>query len=231
MQDNPFGPARLHDRARMVAHLKSHVLRRYMPRFAMFVIMTVVMGVIFLSSLLLLRQGLELMWLRYFIADIIGYAVFLALLWCWTHIESDFANIDIPSFNNSDSGCHTLPAGGSGGAADGASALDALGALEAVPLFVLALLAAAVSFVIAYNIWLAPEMLAELMLDAGLASILSKRAKHITPDGFLRSALRLTLPVFTVFTVAMMTAGFIINLKVPEAHSLAEAIRMLAKPH
>ncbi|MDE1151496.1 MAG: hypothetical protein PW788_03070 [Micavibrio sp.] len=224
--DIPTSPEAL-SRQQILQHLKARVVRRYMPRLAMSGIMLVVLGVIFLSSALLLWRGLDLMWLRYFIADIIGYITFLALLWCWTHFEGDGGGLDIPTFgNDSTGGGHVLPGSG---AADGASALDAFGALEAWPLLLLALLAAAIGFVIAYNVWLAPEMLAELMLDAGLTGLLSKRAKQITPDGFLRSALRLTLPVFTGFTLVMMTVGFIINLKVPEAHSLAQAIDMLAK--
>lgn len=186
----------------------------------MCLIMTVVLGAIFFSSKLLLANGMDTMWLRYLAADSIGYAVFILLLWIWTHIEG-FENVDSFDIANYSDG-----SGGGSATHQGASLLDGLGALEGLPLLLIALLAVAVSFIIAYNIWLAPEILAELMLDAGLAGLLSKRAKGITPEGFLPSALRKTFWPFAGFTAVMTIVALIISAKWPEAHSLAQVIHL-----
>lgn len=213
------------ERRTILRHLKARASAKYMPRLAMCLIMTVVLGVIFFSSKVMLEFGLQTMWLRYLAADGIGYAVFILLLWVWTHFEgfTDADCFDIPYDSGSGGGCGS--SGGSEVAAEGSSWLGALD-LEGAAFLLIVVLAAAVVFITAYNIWLAPEILAELMLDAGFAGLLSKRAKGIKPEGFLNSALRKTFWPFAGFTAVMTIVALIISAKYPEAHSLAQAIHL-----
>lgn len=223
-------------RKQALRHLAARASAKYMPRLFMFAIMSIVLGVIYFSSWLLLSHGIETMWLRYIAADAIGYAVFILLLWLWVHFEGgDWLDAgDIPAGPDGAGDC-AAPLGDAAGqgaahaAADGGSIFDIFGFFADAEgaAFLLALaVAAAVIFLIAYNVWLAPEILAELMLDAGLAAVLSKRALRIKPEGFLSSAFRQTLPPFAGFAAVMVVVACIIGHNWPEAHSLGEAIHL-----
>jgi len=216
------------DRAAALQLLRQHVTRRYRPRLAMFLIMTAVLGGIFLASKILLHYGMVVMWQRYMAADAAGYILFLLLLWLWTHVEAkldDWADVpDVTDFNGTHS--TALPTTAEPGLFDGLGVIDSLeGVICGLLLLIVAL---TIGALVMYNVWAAPEFLAELMLDAGLAGLLTKRLARIPPEGWFGAALRLTLPPFAIFTVITAGAAFVLCLGAPQATTLMEAVHFIA---
>ena len=74
--------------ARRVERERRLLLRRGMPRVEMSLILAATGAAGFLASYLMLRLGLSAMWLRYALAVLLAYAVFLLLLRLWLFLYS-----------------------------------------------------------------------------------------------------------------------------------------------
>ena len=78
-----------------------------------------------------------------------------------------------------------------------------------------------------YVIYIAPVLLAEILVDGVLISLLYKRVKGIEQTYWLRTAVKRTLiPAFLVaffFTIA----GFAMQKAVPQAHSIGEVWKLV----
>ncbi|NTV97436.1 MAG: hypothetical protein HGA75_18835, partial [Thiobacillus sp.] len=93
-------------RSRLVRRLRDRLERVGYPRLQMSLIVLVTGGAGFLASALLLRAGLDSLWLRYLCAFALAYPVFLALLWLWLRTRAeDYADIpDLSGFTSPSSG-------------------------------------------------------------------------------------------------------------------------------
>ena len=239
-------------RERRVEIIKRRLLRRRMPRFQVSLILSLTGLAGFLTSFLLLNLGVVGMWLRYPIAILIAYCMFLLLLslWLWLqrrtpHVGSGPSFLDfIPSGASSHGegiqfgGGGDFGGGGAGGSwgesvsssstvSSGSSAPKGMGFdldLGEGWLIVIAILALIGGLMASfYVIYIAPSLLAEILVDGALVAGLYKRVKHIEPRHWLRAAVRLTLLPAILTAIFFTVAGYALHRAVPNAHSIGEA--------
>lgn len=88
---------------------------------------------------------------------------------------------------------------------------------------VIAALATVAAAVLAslYVVWVAPALLAEILVDGLLLTGLYRRVKHIEGRHWLRSAVRRTLLPVALTLLLFTAAGYLMQRAAPEAHSLA----------
>jgi hypothetical protein len=239
------------DRKRRVEIVKRRLLETSTPRIQVALILSLTGLAGFLTSFSLLQLGVPWMWLRYPIAILIAYCVFLLLLalWLWWQQSGRDAGFDssvlefIPSepFNHGESlqsgGARDFGGGGAGGSwgASGSSsttvATDSRSSsgigfdldLEEGWLVVIAIVALIGGLIASlYVIYIAPLLLAEILVDGALVAGLYKRVKHIESRHWLRAALRQTLLPAVLAAVFFTIAGYALQKAVPEAHSIGE---------
>lgn len=116
--------------ARRVERVRRMLVRRGMPRVEMSLILAATGAAGFLASFVMLRFGLSLMWLRYGLAVLFAYAVFLLLLRIWLYLHgreprgsvSDYALDVVPQNLGGASRAADASAFGGGGDFGGAGA-------------------------------------------------------------------------------------------------------------
>ena len=110
-------------RSQAVERAKRLLLRRSRPRLQMSLLLLLTGGSGFLCSFVLLRAGLSQMWLRYPLAIITAYCVFLLLLRLWLGAqrrwgESHGLDLDLSGFDIHPGGGGGTPDFGFGGGGD-----------------------------------------------------------------------------------------------------------------
>ena len=244
-------------RERRIEIIKRRLLRKSMPRFQVSLILLLTGLAGFLASFSLLHLNVFRMWLRYPIAILIAYCVFLLLLrlWLWLHGRHLKADLDpsaldfIPSVQSRSGGNFHFGGGGDfgGGGAGGSwgesvasssaassssSASHGIGFdldLEEGWLLVIALIALVGGLIASlYIVYIAPALLAEILVDGVLVVGLYRRVKRIEQRHWLRAAVRRTL--FPALLVAMLftAAGYAMQKAVPEAHSIGDVWKHMA---
>jgi membrane protein implicated in regulation of membrane protease activity len=222
-----------------------------MPRFQLSLILLFTGLAGFLTSFSLLHLGVSSMWLRYPIAILIAYCAFLLLLRLWLWLQRRSLDVDFdPSgldVNSSEAPSHGESfqfggggdfggdgAGGSWGegassassVSSGGSVTDGVGFdldLEEGWLVVLAIVALIGGLVASvYIIYIAPALLAEILVDGVLVTGLYKRVKRIEQRHWLRAAVRRTLLPATLAAIFFTVAGYAMQKAVPAAHSIGE---------
>ena len=81
-------------RAWMLARLRKYLVHRRSPRAVLGWIMGATALAGFLSSMTMLRLGLDAMWLRYPLAVLVAWGVFLLLVRTWAERERDLIRLD-----------------------------------------------------------------------------------------------------------------------------------------
>jgi hypothetical protein len=169
--------------------------------------------------------------MRYAIALLIAYGVFLALLRLWLR-NPESTNPDLPDFTDipssprataprgttSSDAAHDSPSGGGHGF-DGLDAADEF----AIPLM---LLIAAVTVVFA-SLWIvvsAPTLFAELIVDGVLSASLYHRLRKLETRHWLDTALRRTIVPFGAIAVIVVLFAIVGQHVVPGAHTLAAVL-------
>ena len=245
-------------RTRRIQIVKQRLLRRGMPRLQVAAILLFTGLAGFLTSFLLLHLGLSRMWLRYPMAAIVGYCVFLLILYLWLwlrrggKLDPDF---DAPGLELIP---EAIPAGsesfkfGGGGDFGGAGAggswgesasaaarvsadsvVDASGfgvdldeAWPVVLAIVVLLGGLVASF---YIIYIAPALLAEIIVDGILMVGLYKRLKQVERRHWLQGALRQTvLPAIVVMTF-LTIAGYAMQKAAPGAQTIGDVWNWLVE--
>jgi uncharacterized membrane protein YgcG len=206
----------------------------------------------FLASYWMLNSGLQAMWLRYPLAAGLAYLAFMVLLWTWarTHGRDFWDNFDLPDFgsgsNSSGSGGYPPQwqsgggQSGGGGASswfDRPSSLSSRGANssggdrspaealdDAVWVLVALAIAAVALLAMGWVIWIAPGLMAELLLDVALAGGLYRRLRRIESRHWLSTVLRRTaLPFLGVALIAGLV-GYAGAHYAPGADSIGDVI-------
>ena len=246
-------------RERKIESLRRRLQRKSYPRLhaSLILLLTGLAG--FLVSFTLLRLGLTAMWLRYPVAILVAYGVFLLLLRVWLSLSrprdwyledvveetidvvSESTGADDPGFG----GGADFAGGGAGGSwgqsvstvtttrstvstftpakSSGSSGfsfdfdLDDAWFLLIVVVVLIAILGAAF-----YVVYIAPVLLAEILLDGVLLAALYKQVKTIEHKHWLRSALDRTALPAVIVAVVFTIAGFAMQTAVPEARSIGE---------
>ena len=233
------------------------LLRKRWPRFQVSLMLAGTALAGFLTSFSLLHAGIVWMWLRYSVAILVAYCVFLLLLrlWLWLQRHSINGDVDLPDLEFSHSaasgqgaelhfgGGGDFGGGGAGGSwAEGAASSSSSGGrsfadsisidldLQEGWLVVLAI-AAVIGGLIAsfYIIYIAPGLLAEVLVDGALVAGLYKRVKHIEQGNWLRAAVRRTVVPAILAALFFTLAGYALQRAAPHARSIGEVWSSLSK--
>ncbi|HEY7373921.1 MAG TPA: hypothetical protein VIF57_17305 [Polyangia bacterium] len=184
-----------------------------------------------LASAVLMHFGVHRLWLRYGLSVGFAYAAFVSFVWLWLQKkrrvrfddpgwDGGWSRGDTNAVHGADAvGSIAPPAAGDGGGAGGPSGLLDLD--DSLVWF--AVIAAIASAVVAggYVVLVAPELLAEVLLDGVLAGALYRRLRRLDSRHWLESAIARTwLPVMVV-AVFFMIAGAVCHWYAPEASTLS----------
>lgn len=205
------------NRDQIIEEVKENLLQRSLPRFLMtlMILLTGMAG--FLASFVMLRFGLEKMWLRYPLAILVSYIVFLLLLriWLWLQQPKDGPSLDADiSVADFDIGSSS---GSDGFSFDFGIDLDD-GAILIIVLIVLAM----VLFALVYVVYIAPVLLAEILVDGLVISSLSLGLKETDRQHWLSSVLKRTWIPLLIIVALFVIAGATLQTTHPEARSIVE---------
>lgn len=233
---------RFSSREELIEWVKGDII---LPRVQMTLLLALTGGAGFLTSYLLLRAGLDRMALRYPLAVGVAYLVFFLLLRLWIALQSDADEIasdavdvvdlgtDVLSAGHSSAFGTSLPAPRSAPSPKGSSSFDlSISDLDSpAALLVLAIAAAVAAVVLGamiYVLYLAPILLAEVLVDGVLLVALYRRLKGTEPEHWLFGAVKRTWIPALVVILTFFIAGTIFQRLAPEARSIGgvwEAVR------
>ena len=247
-----------YQREHLVERERRRLLKDFSPRLHISIVLLATGSAGFLASFAMLQGGVSAMWLRYPLAILFSYAVFLLLLRLWLYLQSggslfpDFAADMLDGFNRTGGSGGTLdsPFSGSGGDAGGAGAGGSWSGGDVAPIRAsnggggggggsslgdlslgldlddlawLVLAAAAILgalLAVLYIIYIAPVLLAEVLVDGLLISALYRRVRKLERRHWLRTAVTKTLVPAIIIAAFFSVAGFCLHKVAPEAHSI-----------
>lgn len=234
----------LKGRQRRIEILRQRLLRKSRPRLQMSLILLLTGLTGFLTSFTLLHIGVPSMAVRYPLAIGMAYCAFLVLLGLWLWLQRHELNPDTSMLDIITSGPGRQPepfgfghggdfgGGGAGGSwGDGVSASDGGGSVangigfdvEELGLLVVAVIAGLGGLLATfYVLYIAPSLLAEILVDGALVAGLYRRVKRIHQRHWLRAAVRRTLLPAILVALFLTCAGFALQKAVPEAHTLSD---------
>lgn len=220
-------------RQRAIRGLAEFLRRRSFPRLALGVVLALTGLAGFGISFFLLKAGLGAMWLRYPLAVLGAYAVFLLLMRGWVEIEQRNINPEDPEMLEAlENGApEPLRTRSSGSWLDwldlpDANLFDAEGCLPAI---LVGVVVALIGMVIVALIG-APVLLAEVLIDILLAGILYRRLKRAAQEHWLGTCIRETW-FFVLCTAGLLfVAGLCLTMAAPEAQSIGPALEKLLHP-
>jgi len=240
-------PRRLHlTRSHAILHFKRRLEHDSFPRVQMSLIVGLTGAAGLLFSFVLLQLGVTSMALRYPLALLLAYGVFLVLLWLWLRTQAE-DYLDIPDFSGSGSsgsgecspafeggGGHFGGGGASGSfdgpaGSDGSPLSDAVGAVGdadelAIPLIAVTL-ALGLALASLYVVYLAPMLFAELLVDGALSYALYRRIKATGSPHWFESAVRRTALPFALTAVFVSVTGAAMAMYAPGAHSIGQFVQ------
>jgi hypothetical protein len=248
-------PRRLHvTRSHAVLRVKRRLEHDGFPRIQMGLIVGLTGAAGLLFSFILLQLGVTHMALRYPLALLLAYGVFLVLLWLWLWLRTkaeDYVDMPDPSGLVPDGSGNCTPAfeggggnfggGGASGSFDGPASSSPVdsdasplseaasavgdGADElAIPLLVVAF-ALGLALASLYVVYVAPILFAELLVDGALSYALYRRIKTADSPHWLESALRRTALPFLLTGVFVAAAGAAMAAHAPGAQSIGQVIQ------
>lgn len=237
-----------------VARARRQLQHHGWPRLQMALIVLLTGGAGFLASYLLRLAGLDSMLLRYPLAVLLAYGVFLLLMWIWIRWRWDAVVdgvADVASSGGGGSPPRSGPAwGGSGGHSGGGGASaswaeapaasvmdsDAPALLEVadseagLPLLVvlgIVAIAASVLLASAWVVWSAPVLMAELLVDAAIVGGLYRRMQGMGAQGWWRLCLSHTIWPLLGLLVFFAALGWLAQELAPGAVNLMQVVRAL----
>jgi hypothetical protein len=223
-------------RTEAVNRIAQYLRRKSQPRLLLFAILVFTGIVGAASSFLMLHIGLEAMYLRYPIAALIAYLVFLLLLRLWQDHQAH--QPDLAMQLGTESGVHNTPnvrmedkqTGSKRSFLDALDAIDLLNIFDEAPgLLIWLLIAVIVGGLALLGLVLsfAPILLAEVLLDGLLVAGIWKRFKKSGDDNPLRAAFRITRIPALMVILALFVIGYVFKLLAPSANSIGDVIRAL----
>jgi hypothetical protein len=220
-------------RRRAIRGLAEFLRRRRFPRLALGLVLALTGLAGFGFSFFLLKAGLGAMWLRYPIAVLGAYAVFLLLMRCWVEIEQSQINPEDPEVLEAlEKGApEPLRTQSSNSWLDGLDLpnVDIFDADGCLPVILIGVVIALVAMVIVALIG-APVLLAEVLIDLLLAGILYRRLKRAADEHWLGTCIRKTW-IFVLCTAGLLlVAGLCLSFAAPDAHSIGPALEKLLNP-
>lgn len=245
-------PRPLHfTRSHAILRIKRRLERDAFPRVQMSLIVGLTGAAGLLFSFLMLEAGVTSMALRYPLALLAAYGVFLFLLWLWLRTRAE-DYVDIPDFSGSvpsgsgdcapafEAGGGNFGGGGASGSFDGPASFapvesdssplaDAAGAVDGADELAIPLLAVAFALGLAlaslYVVYAAPVLFAELLVDGALSWALYRRIKAADSPHWLESAVRRTALPFLLTGVFVAITGAAMAAWAPGAHSIGQVMQ------
>jgi len=244
-------PRPLHfTRSHAILRIKRRLEQDAFPRIQMSLIVGLTGATGLLFSYIMLQLGVTSMALRYPLALLAAYGVFLLLLWLWLRTQAeDYVDIpDLPgSMSSGSSDCVPDFEGGGGdfggagasGSFDGPSSFasvnsdtsplaEAASALDGADELAIPLIAAALALGIAlaslYVVYAAPILFAELLVDGALSYALYRRIKAANSPHWIESAMRRTALPFVLTGAFVSATGAAMAAYAPGAHSIGQVI-------
>lgn len=241
-------------RERRIELIRLRLLRKSTPRLQLILILFFTGLAGLFASFTLLHWGIWSMTLRYPMAILLAYFVFLGLLALWLWLQKRNSSFDLDQefvFDLSDTSStsetvyvredETFGAGGAGGSWDegassstsistdsssGLGVVDAGFDLDEGFLVVLAVVAVGAGLLASlYIVYIAPALLAEILVDGLLVASLYKRVKGIERRHWLRAAVRRTVVPALLAAMFFGIAGYALKRVAPEARSIGEVWR------
>jgi hypothetical protein len=119
--------------------------------------------------------------------------------------------------------------GGGGGGGGFSLDVDVDDGLAIIAVVIAVALAACALAACLYVVWVAPILLAEILVDALLVAGVARGLKNAHGQHWLRSALRATwIPALIVFTFLAL-AGLVLEVAFPEAHSIGGVVQQFSE--
>lgn len=243
------------NRAGELVRARQHLRERGWPRLQMALIVALTGAAGFLASHLLRLAGIDAMLLRYPIAVLLAYGVFLLLMWIWIRWRWDTVldglSPDVGSGGPSPRGSAVeSPWGGVGGRSGGGGAsaswnesaqagggdagelpLTGLAEDEAgLPLLAILGIVALVASVLLASVWVvwsAPVLMAELLVDAAIASGLYRRMQGMHEQGWWRVCVTHTIWPLLGLLLFFVVLGWLAQELAPDATHLLQVIQAL----
>lgn len=236
-------------RSLAILNYKRQLERDSFPRFQMGLIVAATGGVGLLVSFLLLQSGVDSMALRYPLALVAAYLMFLFLLWVWLRAkDEDFSNIPdlgnaMPNTNGGSISSSFQSGGGGdfgGGGASGSfeegagsSVGEVLGSVGdadelAIPLLAVVFVAG-MAVASLYVVYAAPTLFAELLVDGVLSYTLYRHLHKVETHYWLSTAFKRTIFPFLLTAIFLTVAGAVMAHYAPGAKSIGEVIHYSAK--
>lgn len=235
-------PFRRLDSGSVAKRFRQRVLRQYFVRFHMSLLLVATTSCGVLASKLLLMAGLTSVLVRYPVAVALAYLVFVGLTKLWVA----YVLIDVPARravgpdggSSFDPANIDLPGRGSGGPSGGTSMSfgggDAGGHWFSFPnlnldidlddgIWILALLVLVLFGAGGYLIYVAPEILPDIALNALLASCLTGAAKKAEAKGWLRSVFGATWIPLVLIMATTIGLAVTVHRTCPSAPKLMDA--------
>lgn len=224
-------------RHRLVDEMRARLIATGFPRVVILLILVVAGLTAFGFSALTLNAGLDDMAVRYFVATLAGYAVFLLLIRVWIALRRREADVtDLPDITSLPSDVASFGGGQSGGAGatgswdapsnHGDLDLDVPDAGEAWPVVLAAVVLLGGVLAVLYVVYLAPVLLAEVALDAALVTGIYRQLRKKDAGHWLGAAVRHTWLPATIAAVCIAFAGLVLQWAQPTARSIGDVFRM-----
>ena len=231
------------DRSRNVHKVREELEREGYPRLQMSLIVALTGGAGFGFSYGLLQGGVHAMALRYPVALGLAYLVFLLLIWLWLRTSTsdwvDGFSSWSPDYGDGVSSGQggDFGGGGASGSFDGPpeggysdAVGSSLGSVDidggdefAIPLAVIALIVG-MALASLYVVYVAPALLAEVLVDGAISYALYRRLRHHERRHWIRAVVRHTFWPFLVTAVFLAGMGWGMGQYAPGALSIGQVI-------
>jgi hypothetical protein len=214
---------RVNPRQKLIEEMRAHLERDSFPRLTILWILFVAGCVAFLTSAFALWLGLTSMAARYALAVLSGYGGFLLTMRSWLEYRQGMWEPSEIWERTSDLTPNPLRSWSTNAPSDSPSFSLDLDDLWWLILLIVAVLGALAT--IAYVVYDAPQLLAEVALDAGLVSAVYHRLRHEPEQHWTLTAFRKTWFPAALLTLFVSTAGYAMEHLVPHARSIGDVLR------
>lgn len=225
-------PEKLRDRARQ--GLEDYFRKRSYPQVTLGLVLVITGLAGFGLSYFLLRAGMTEMWLRYPIAVLGAYGIFLLLMRIWVEIERRQLHPNDPAIREALEKAtprypQTRVDEGKGSWLDWLDIPDISLDEGCLPILLLGVVVGLVALLVTALLG-APALLAEVFVDAFLAGVLYRRLKIAAREHWLGTAIRKTW-LFVLGTAALLAfLGLLLTIAAPGSQTIGQAIEYFFTP-
>lgn len=208
-----------------ISRIRARLLRIGFPRLRMLLLIAVTGCAGLLASYLMLRAGLLSMPLRYALALLAAYGVFLLLVRGFVR-RGDVSDLDLPAnpFGHRETQTAIPTPAHDGDSTSGDWLGDFRGGDEAALVLLLVVVIVVIAFASLWIVVSAPTLFAELAIDAALSAGLYRRLRKIETRHWLETAVRHTIWPFLGTAVALVAFAAVAQHLRPHAHSIGDVL-------